>query len=51
MFLQLIPIYIKLINNEKYKMNRSLNDERFQAESGYISPDWPELIKLMYKYK
>jgi len=42
---------IKLINNEKFKMNRSLNDERFQAETGYISPDWPELIKLMYKYK
>ena len=42
---------IKLINNKKFKINRSLNDERFQAETGYISPDWPELIKLMYKYK
>lgn len=42
---------IKLINNNKIKINRSLNADRFNAATGYIFPDWKELIKSMYLYK
>ena len=42
---------IKLITNNKVEINRSLNAERFQAITGYTSPDWPELIKLMHSYQ
>jgi len=42
---------IKLIADNKVEIDRSLNAERFQSITGYISPDWPELIKIMHSYK
>ena len=41
---------IKFITNDKVDINRSLSAERFQAITGYIPPDWPQLIKLMHSY-
>ena len=42
---------INLITNNKIKINRSLNAERFKKATGYISPDWKDLIKSMHLYK
>jgi dTDP-4-dehydrorhamnose reductase len=32
-------------------IDRSLNADRFRQATGYVAPDWPELIKLMYSYQ
>jgi dTDP-4-dehydrorhamnose reductase len=47
-------VYGKAINIEAdsgLSIDRSLNAKRFEVETGYIAPDWPELINLMYEYK
>ena len=36
---------------EKLVIDRSLNSMRFQLATGYIAPEWPELIQLMHAYK
>ena len=36
---------------EKLVIDRSLNSMRFQLATGYIAPEWPELIQLMHSYK
>jgi len=42
---------IKLTSNKKIKINRSLNADRFHLVTGYVSPDWKDLIKSMHLYK
>ena len=42
---------IKLITNDKVKINRSLNADHFRITTGYMPPDWPNLVKLMHKYQ
>jgi dTDP-4-dehydrorhamnose reductase len=32
-------------------MDRSLNADNFRAATGYIAPEWNEMIKLMHAYK
>ena len=44
-------IKIKLKTNNKIKINRSLNSDRFKAVTGYVSPEWKDLIKSMHLYK
>jgi len=44
-------INIKLKKNNKIKINRSLNSDRFKAVTGYVSPQWKDLIKSMHSYK
>ena len=44
-------INIKLKKNNKIKINRSLNSDRFKAVTGYVSPKWKDLIKSMHLYK
>lgn len=44
-------INIKLKKNNKIKINRSLNSDRFKAVTGYVSPKWRDLIKSMHSYK
>ena len=41
---------IKLITNNKIKINRSLNANRFNKATGFVSPNWKDLIKSMYLY-
>ena len=36
---------------EELVIDRSLNSMRFQLATGYIAPEWPELIQLMHAYK
>tara|TARA_B100001057_G_C22770684_1_gene919463 strand:- start:91 stop:957 length:867 start_codon:yes stop_codon:yes gene_type:complete len=41
---------INLIINKKIKIDRSLNADRFKKATGYVSPNWKNLIKSMYLY-
>lgn len=42
---------IEIVPSDRLVIDRSLNAERFQSATGYIAPEWPELINLMHKYK
>jgi dTDP-4-dehydrorhamnose reductase len=42
---------IEITPSEKLVIDRSLNADRFRDATGYQVPGWPELIKLMFKYK
>jgi dTDP-4-dehydrorhamnose reductase len=41
---------IDIVPDDKLEIDRSLDARRFQAATGYIAPEWPELIKLMHAY-
>lgn len=43
--------FIEVIADDQFAIDRSLNADRFHLETGYIAPDWPEMIKLMHAYK
>lgn len=38
---------IDIIRDDSVVIDRSLNAERFAAATGYVAPEWPELISLM----
>jgi dTDP-4-dehydrorhamnose reductase len=42
---------IKIIKDEKFTIDRSLNSDKFRSVTGYAPPNWPELIKLMHSYQ
>lgn len=42
---------IDIVPDDKLVINRSLDAKRFESATGYIAPEWPELIKLMHAYK
>jgi dTDP-4-dehydrorhamnose reductase len=42
---------INIIRDEQLMINRSLDSTRFRLATGYVAPEWPELIKLMHSYK
>lgn len=42
---------IDIIPDDKLVIDRSLDAGRFQKATGYIAPEWPELIKTMHAYK
>jgi dTDP-4-dehydrorhamnose reductase len=42
---------IDLVADESVVMDRSLNGSRFREATGYVSPEWPELISLMHSYQ
>jgi len=42
---------IEIRPDAELTINRSLNSERFHFATGYVAPEWPELINLMYLYK
>jgi dTDP-4-dehydrorhamnose reductase len=39
---------VEIIVDEKFRINRSLNTDKFAAATGYRAPAWPELIEAMY---
>ena len=41
---------IKLIPVDQPVCDRSLNQARFSAATGYVAPEWPELIRIMCNY-
>ncbi len=42
---------IEIVREDQFEIDRSLNAERFRAATGYLAPDWEEMIKLMHAYK
>lgn len=42
---------INIVADDKLVIDRSLDASRFQSATGYIAPEWPELIKMMHAYK
>jgi len=42
---------IQIIPTGSLIMNRSLKAERFNKETGYVVPEWPELVERMNKFK
>ena len=41
---------IEVIPDDSLHIDRSLNAGRFQEATGYVVPDWPELIRVMHSY-
>lgn len=47
-------IYSKKINiefDDKFEINRSLDATKFKNATGYTTPSWPEMIKIMHDQK
>jgi dTDP-4-dehydrorhamnose reductase len=42
---------IDIVPEDKLVIDRSLDAKRFKLATGYVAPEWPELIKLMFAYK
>ncbi|CAN1531338.1 RfbD dTDP-4-dehydrorhamnose reductase [Methylophilaceae bacterium] len=42
---------IDIERDDNLAIDRSLDAKRFQSATGYVAPDWPELIKSMHEYK
>lgn len=42
---------IDIVRDDQLVIDRSLNSERFRMATGYVAPDWEEMIQLMYAYK
>jgi dTDP-4-dehydrorhamnose reductase len=42
---------IDIAPDDTLRIDRSLNAERFRLATGYVAPEWPELIELMHAYK
>jgi len=42
---------IDIVPDDKLVIDRSLDAKRFQSATGYIAPEWSELIRLMHAYK
>lgn len=42
---------IAIVADEKLKIDRSLNADRFCEATGYIAPAWPELVEKMANFK
>jgi dTDP-4-dehydrorhamnose reductase len=42
---------IDIVPDDRLVIDRSLDGRRFELATGYVAPDWPEMIKLMHAYK
>ncbi len=42
---------IEIIPDNEFTIDRSLNSERFQTETGYRAPEWPALVEAMKNSK
>jgi dTDP-4-dehydrorhamnose reductase len=42
---------IEIIPDAQLVIDRSLNADHFRAETGYVAPSWPELVKSMHAKK
>ena len=42
---------IEIIADDRLVIDRSLNADKFREETGYVTPEWEEMIKLMYSYR
>ncbi len=42
---------INIIRDEQLIIDRSLDSTRFRLATGYVAPEWPELIRRMHSHK
>lgn len=42
---------IEIVPDDKFTIDRSLDAGRFQSATGYVAPEWTELINTMHAYK
>ena len=42
---------IEIVPSDELVIDRSLNAERFKAATGYVPPEWPDLVQHMYEFK
>lgn len=42
---------IEIVPDDRLVIDRSLDAGRFREATGYVAPEWEEMIKLMYSYK
>jgi dTDP-4-dehydrorhamnose reductase len=42
---------IGIRQDEKVRIDRSLNSTRFTQATGYVAPAWPDLVKMMHQYR
>ncbi len=42
---------INIVPDDELVIDRSLDAARFQSVTGYVAPEWSELIKIMHAYK
>ena len=42
---------IDIVQDDQLVIDRSLDSSRFKLATGYVTPEWPELIKLMHTYR
>ena len=42
---------IEIIPTDSLIIDRSLKAERFNKETGYVAPEWPELVERMYRFE
>ena len=42
---------IEIVPDVRLVIDRSLDAGRFRAATGYVAPEWEEMIELMYSYK
>jgi dTDP-4-dehydrorhamnose reductase len=42
---------IQILPDERLVIDRSLNADKFLVATGYVAPEWPELIRMMHAYK
>lgn len=41
---------IAIVRDDQFIIDRSLNADQFKRSTGYVAPDWPELIRIMHSY-
>lgn len=42
---------IDIVRDDQLVIDRSLDSSKFKLATGYVAPEWPELIKIMHEYK
>lgn len=42
---------IEVVPEDQFVIDRSLNADRFRLATGYVAPEWPQLINLMHSYQ
>ena len=42
---------ISISPDDSFVVDRSLSAAKFNADTGYLAPEWPELIRLMHTFK
>lgn len=42
---------INIVPDDTLVVDRSLNSERFTKATGYVAPDWPDLVSLMHHFR